>query len=295
MNKHTVIINPKSGNFFQRKKTKKLIKKITQGLKADVITTQSKDHAKEVVQRKYKYGCRSFLIFGGDGTIFDIVNALYPKALKDPPTFALFPTGTGNSMVRDFSNSAEDTLGCVFEDKTRACDVFKLQNQEDEIYFTNLASFGFVAKVAKMRNSYFSWMGPFGYILAVLFTLPFFRSEHYPIIIDGDRIESKWTFISCNNTRFTGGNMMMAPHALPNDGKIGLILVQAQNKLRLLQAFPKIFKGTHINLDFVTTQQPSMIEFELPTKQPIMIDGELIEKTPESISVHPDALRVYAP
>jgi len=294
MTKHTVIVNPKAGNIFQRKKLSRYISIFKLQKNCDVHITQSKDHAQSIAKVAYKNKCRSFLIFGGDGTIFDIVNALYPKAFKDPPSFGLFPYGSGNSMSLDFAKDAKGTFDAIAKQSTKPCDVMELHTQDGTYYFTNLVSMGYVGEVAQCRNQYFNGLGPLGYILAVLVTLPFMKHKSLLLALDGDFLDQTWSFLSFNNTRFTGGKMMMAPHAKPDDGKIASLLVGPKTRLDILKAFPKIFTGQHIHLPQVATYQAQSVSFENALVQPMVIDGEIVEDIPIKLSIHPSTLHVYA-
>lgn len=293
MTRHAVIVNPKSGNLFQRQKLKTYIQTFQSLANYDVHLTQSKDHAQSIAKAAYKGGCRSFLIFGGDGTVFDIVNALYPKAFRDPPTFGLFPYGSGNSMALDFAKNARGTFDAIKAGAWQPCDVLELQTKQDTYYFTNLVSIGYVADVAQSRNQYFNGLGPLGYILAVLVTLPFMKPKPLKLILDQDVLDQSWSFLSFNNTRFTGGKMLMAPHAKPSDGQVATLLVGPKSKFSILQAFPKIFTGQHISLSNVAASHAKSIYFEGASAQPIVIDGEMLQDIPLSMSVHPASLRIY--
>jgi len=291
---HTVLINPKSGNIFQRRKLKPLINMFKEQRSYDVHVTQSKEHAQSIAKVAYKNGCRSFLIFGGDGTIFDTLNALYPKAFRDPPTFGLFPYGSGNSMTLDFAKTGKRTLEALIAQEKMPCDVLELKTQKRSYYFANLVSLGYVADVARVRNRYFNWMGPLGYVLAVILTLPVMKPKAMTIIHDQDVLDKTWSFTSFNNTRFTGGKMMMAPHANPSDGKIASLLVGPKSRSDILKAFPKIFTGTHTDLNQVAAMQAESIAFQDALAQPIVIDGEMCFETPLSITIHRHALSIYA-
>ena len=101
-------------------------------------------------------------------------------------------------------------------------------------------------------------------------------------------------FASFNNSRFTGGKMMMAPDADTADGLIDFIRVAPLSRLNLLRTFPKIFKGTHVHNPAVTTAKVRSVEFEVDDEIDIMIDGEADRVIPTRLDVLPGALRVHA-
>ncbi|MCB0272000.1 MAG: YegS/Rv2252/BmrU family lipid kinase [Bdellovibrionales bacterium] len=293
MKLHTLIINPKAGHLFNRWKFNKLKKNLIERIPCEIFYTQYKNNASEIASKQYKNGCRSFIIFGGDGTIFEVINGIYPEGFSDPPTIGIFPTGTGNSMIKDFNLDQKTSLNAIQNMKTTYLDINELVCKEKKYFSTNIISTGFVAQVGTFRNRYFSKFGSIGYIIAVLINLFSYKSKAFSITVDGKTIFQPWSFLSFNNTRFTGGNMMMAPHADPTDGKIATVLVQQQSPWKLLRAFPKIFSGEHTFFPFVEIMQAENIRFEEPVLQSIMIDGEMIKAEPSEVIVHKNALKIY--
>ena len=120
----------------------------------------------------YAEGMRNFLAVGGDGTSYEIVNGLFPEALKndagEKPTLGFLPVGTGNSFLRDFTTQGvEHTIASLKAGKRRSCDVIRLTHAGGDIYYMNLLSLGFPADVGETANRRFKGMGELGYIRAV--------------------------------------------------------------------------------------------------------------------------------
>ena len=102
------------------------------------------------------------------------------------------------------------------------------------------------------------------------------------------------TFISINNSKFTGGKMMMAPGAETGDGKLDVIRVGEMGRGSLLATFPKIFKGTHLQHPAVSAQQAKEVDFQLDGDLDVMIDGEMLRIQPTHLEVVPEAMNVIA-
>ena len=86
--------------------------------------------------------------------------------------------------------------------------------------------------------------------------------------------------------------MMMAPHADFSDGQLDIIRINAISRNRLLRAFPRIYQGTHVDLEVVESHHAHRIEFDINTPLDIMVDGEVLTVTPHSLEVLPSALEV---
>lgn len=261
-----------------------------------VMDTEHAGHATQIAEEFYNSGHREFLCMGGDGTLFEMINGFFKnKPHSNDVHLAVIPTGTGNSFLKDFSTSVNHTLESIIQDRTQPSDIIEVKHAGGTLYFINIFSFGFTSQVGMLRNKYFSHVGHAGYILAVLFKLFNLRPETYRFKLDQQKqTETSSVFVSINNTRFTGGNMMMAPAALPGDGLVDVINAKTMGPMKLLQAFPKIFKGTHVQLPEVESSKAQSIEFDFDSAIPVMIDGELLTIQPQSMRVIPKAIQIYA-
>ncbi len=262
----------------------------------EVLETTGPGMATEKVRRAYDQGTRRFLAVGGDGTAFEVINGLFPQAWEDheTPTLGLLPAGTGNSFLKDFTTDGLDySLNSILEERHRKCDVLRLIHASGTLHFINLMSLGFVSDVCQLRNQQFSRWGTAGYVLAVLISLARLKPYVLPIRVEGKPEGAPHrTFLSVTNSRFTGGNMMMAPQADTNDGKADLVSVSPLSRLGLFAAFPKIFRGTHLEMDSVTSTHVDAVDFDLDRELDVMIDGEMVRLLPKRVEVLPGALEV---
>ena len=267
------------------------------GLEVDVVTTTRAGEATEVVRAQWAEGRRRFIAVGGDGTGYEIVNGLFPRAGEDgeTPELGFLPLGTGNSFLRDFTDTgAEHSQRALIDATSRPCDVCRLTHRDGVLHFINILSIGFVADVNGLRQDRFRAYGELGYVAAVVTRTAGLRARAFPMRVDGGPVErTPAVFYSFNNSKFTGGKMMMAPNADTGDGKIDLIRVGEMGRLRLLSAFPRIFSGTHLTVAGVSEQKVETVEFEETDVIDVMIDGEAIRVAPQRLDVLPGAIRVY--
>src|SRR6185312_12452310 len=99
-------------------------------------------------------------------------------------------------------------------------------------------------------------------------------------------------FLSFNNSKFTGGKMMIAPRADPADGFIECVRWSPVGRLRLLTLFPQLFTGEHINHRLASRSAARRVDFEIQRVVSCMIDGEILHLQPQSLEILPAALDV---
>jgi YegS/Rv2252/BmrU family lipid kinase len=265
------------------------------GVELDVVESRLPGHGTELAREAYSNGYRRFIAVGGDGTAYEIVNGLFPEAWNDePPTLAFQPLGTGNSFLRDFTDRAlEEATEALIAGRSRLCDVVKLTHKQGVVYFINILSLGFVADVCLLMNRRFKWMGYMGYGLAVMLCLARFKRDVFPIRIDGavppDR--TRTALLIFNNSKFTGGTMMLAPQADTGDGLIEIVCWPV-GRLGFVLNFPKLYDGSHVAHPALWRRGAKRIDFQLDGPIGVMVDGEVLTLHCERLEVLPSALKV---
>jgi YegS/Rv2252/BmrU family lipid kinase len=270
------------------------------GAQFDVAETKRAGHGIEITRNAYRNGYRKFIAVGGDGTSFEIVNGLFPEAAANGandvvrPTLGFLPLGTGNSFLRDFTREGvEYATRAIIEGRSRPCDVIRLKHKEGEVFYINILSLGFVADVATLANRRFKRLGASSYALAVVLCLANFKKRVYNMKLDGveDPDPPNTALLIFNNSKFTGGNMMLAPNADTGDGLIEIVRWSA-DRLDFIRNFPKCYDGSHVNHPLVWQGRARHIDLDFDSPVDIMIDGEVMTTQCESLDVLPSALNV---
>jgi diacylglycerol kinase (ATP) len=295
--KFLAVVNPAAGNGRCGKMVGEALDRLrARGVSLDVAETRYAGHGVEMARDAYRAGYRRFLAVGGDGTSFEIVNGIFPEALSgEPPQLGFLPLGTGNSFLRDFTeNGLEHATRALIEGRARACDVVRLKHKDGIIYYINILSLGFVADVCTLANRRFKRMGEWGYMIAVVLCLARFRQGFYTIRVDGgEEISQKTALLIFNNSKYTGGKMMLAPHADTGDGLVEIVRWTV-GRLAFISNFPKCYDGSHINHPAIWHCGAQKVEFRLDHPIDIMVDGEVLTLQCESLEVLPSALNVLA-
>jgi YegS/Rv2252/BmrU family lipid kinase len=298
-NRLLAIVNPAAGGGRCGQRAPVAVERLRSGgLAVDVVETRRAGEATEIARAAVREGRRDFVAVGGDGTGFEIVNGVLPEAstLAERIGLGFLPLGTGNSFLRDFSTEGADHgVRCLLQGTRRGCDVVRIDHDGGVTHFINLASIGFVADVAELRQNRFRRFGEGGYVLAVVAKVAALRAEVFPLRIDGGEWDRRpAVFLSFNNSKFTGGQMMMAPRADTSDGRLDVVRVGQMGRARLLGAFPKIFQGTHLGMPEVSETPAAAVEFALESPVEVMVDGECLRLALRRMEVLPGAIDVYA-
>jgi YegS/Rv2252/BmrU family lipid kinase len=267
-------------------------------LTVEVEETQGAGDATRIAEKAYASGHRKFIAGGGDGTSFEVVNGLFPEATAgEKPTLGFLPVGTGNSFLRDFSSRGlEHAVESLIAGKTQSCDVLRLRYRGGTIHYINLLSVGFPADVATLRARRFSGRGELGYIISIFLGLARFQRRPFPMRVD-DETEfdrRRCLFLTFNNSKFTGGTMMIAPKAEVNSGLIEYVRWGAIGRLGLLRNLPTLYDGTHIEHPLAERKAVKRVEFDLDAPVDVMVDGEVLTLHCEQLDVLPGALNVVA-
>jgi diacylglycerol kinase (ATP) len=296
---YLAIVNPAAGGGRRSKMLGPALERLrARGVEIDVAETQSAGDATRIVRNARASGRRRFIAVGGDGTSYEVVNGLFPEAsVGERPTLGFLPLGTGNSFLRDFSDrGAEHTIESLIAGKTRGCDVLRLRHRDGVIHYINLLSVGFPADVATLRARRFSGRGELGYLISIFLGLARLQRRPFPVRVDGEKEfdRRRCLFLSFNNSKFTGGTMMIAPKAEVNSGLIEYVRWGAIGRLGLVRNLPKLYDGTHIEHPLAERKAVKSVEFDLDAPVDVMVDGEVLTLLCEGLDVLPAALDVVA-
>lgn len=299
MNKESylAIVNPTAGGGRSRKLLVPALDRLrAAGIQVDFRETSDAGHATDLARDAWNEGYRKFISIGGDGTSFEIINGLFPQPNgSESPTLAFLPLGTGNSFLRDFTDrGADHAIESLIAGRLRKCDVLRLTHKDGVLHYINILSIGFSADVATLRARRFSSWGEVGYQTAIFLCLARFRRRPFPLSTDGDQhIDRRpCLFLTFNNSKFTGGTMMIAPTADTNDGLIEYVRWGPIGRIGLIRNLPGLYDGSHIQHPLAEVRKVRRIDFELDAPVDVMIDGEVITLHCQTLDVLPAALNV---
>ncbi len=296
---YLAIVNPAAGGGRRRKLLGPALARLrADDVEVEVAETRGPGDAMRIAREAYQRGRRKFIAVGGDGTSYEVVNGLFPLATPDDrPTLGFLPLGTGNSFLRDFSDrGVEHAIESLIAKRTQACDVLRMRHRNGVIHYINLLSVGFPADVATLRARRFSGQGELGYVISIFLGLAQLRRRPFPVRMDSETEfdRRRCLFLTFNNSKFTGGTMMIAPRAQTNSGLIEYVRWGAIGRLGLIRNLPTLYDGTHIQHPLAERKAVHRVEFDLDAPVDVMVDGEVLTLHCEELDVLPAALNIVA-
>jgi diacylglycerol kinase (ATP) len=294
------IVNPAAGGGKCRKLVGPALERLRAGgISLEVVETAAAGDATRMARDGYARGYRKFLAVGGDGTSYEVVNGLFPEVLgasgEQIPTLGFLPLGTGNSFLRDFGDQGvEHAMQALVQGRSRACDVLRLTHREGVLYFINLLSVGFAADVNILRTRQFKSAGQMGYWISIFLGLAQLKRRPFPVRVGGESEYDRrpCLFLSFNNSKFTGGTMMIAPEAATDDGLIDFVRWGPIGRAGLVRNLGGLYDGTHISHPLAESRRTQRVEFDLDAPIDVMVDGEALTVHCEAIDVLPSMLKV---
>ncbi len=208
-------------------------------------------------------------IIGGDGTINFFINR-YPDC-KIP--LILFNGGTGNDFAWKLYGglSNEALFETIFERTPQYIDAGKV----NERLYINCLGIGFDGEIVASMKTIRIIGGHFGYMLAVIYKILFFKESYLKIQTEFKNIEGYFLLALFVNSSRAGGGFFIAPTAQINDGYLDMVLANKMPIWKRLWYLPIIKKGKHLHYPFITHQLGKEFTIESDKPLPIQLDGEL--------------------
>ena len=258
-----------------------------------LFVSEYPNHIKDYVSKIDKNTFDRLIIFGGDGTINEVVNGLENSNNLQSFKLGIVPTGSGNSVAHDTGLlDVDDAIHKCVGDVSMKMDV----NQVDFDSFSRLSvsvlgwgmfSFGSI-RAEKLRL-----LGPIRYDVASIITLLENKIHKAEIQVDGEHKMLECAFIVGCNSKHTGKGMIVAPKGGFADKKIDLITVGKNvNRFQVFEVFQKVYKGTHIDLPFVENIKVDSFSIDPGEMSFYNIDGDIVESQKASVRVVPEAINL---
>jgi len=292
--KLTMIVNPNAGKKQGLKVAEQAKAELTQrGFQIETLVSTKAGETATLAESLNIDNVQGILAVGGDGTLFEVVNGLLKNRDDLSIPLGQIPVGTGNSFIKDLGiNSVEEALDVISSKKTRPVDLGHFTYSGGQHYFINLLGSGFVSNVA-YRGKKYKALGSLSYIFGVLEELVVLKSTPIELNIDGEIIKRDAIFTEICNSKYTGGDMMMAPGAEIDDGLFDVIVLNKINRRKLLSLFPAIFKGKHVDDPAMEVFRGKKVVLTSRDSQVLTPDGETFGTTPLEAQMHHHKIRMF--
>jgi diacylglycerol kinase (ATP) len=299
ISKVTALTNPLSGHGTAVRAAQVAIARLQhRGVEVVEIIGDDAEDARYLAGAAVERGADALMVTGGDGVVS---NALQVLAGTDVP-LGIIPAGTGNDHAREFGIPTKDpeaAADIVVDGWTEAIDLGRIQSGNGrkgfDKWFGTVAAAGFDSLVTDRANRMTWPHGRLRYYIAMLAELSQLRLLPFRMVLDGTQeIDADITLAAFGNTRSYGGGLLICPHADYTDGLLDITMAHSASRTKLVRLFPTVMKGTHVELDEVTTARAKSIHVECPGIN-VYADGDFACLLPAEISAVPAALQILVP
>ena len=259
-----------------------------QGRPFRVVETMSMQHARQLAREACDRG-DIVAAMGGDG----IVGAVAGELRDRQGLLAVIPGGRGNDFARKL-DIPFDPVEAVKLLETGAERNVDLALANGTVYL-GILSAGIDSDVSRIALETRLKLGTFVYTYGVLRAIARWKPATWKVTIDGESLDYPGYSVAVANSGVFGGGMFLAPDASLEDGKLDVVLIRQQSRLRYLRGLPRVFNGSHLKDPAITLQQGCEITFEADRPFTAYADGDPIGDLPLTVQVLPGALRVVAP
>jgi YegS/Rv2252/BmrU family lipid kinase len=305
----TVIVNPKSQGGRLGKRWSELADTIGRAFPFDEAITRAPGDATRLAREALRAGAERVVAIGGDGTVNEVVNGFFDEAgapIAPEATFGLVPFGTGGDFRRTLGMPTElaAAAAVIAADRRRRIDLGRLTftsptGERVHRMFANIASFGVSGVVDRLVNESGKRFGRLTFMIATARATWSYRNQRVQLTFDGaDRVEMTINTVAVANGRYFGGGMKVAPDAELDDGRFDVIAMGDFGFADLLRSGRRLYQGTHISMDKVTTRRAKVIEAEGVDPGAVIeldVDGECPGRLPARFELLAGALSVVVP
>ena len=244
---------------------------------------------------------------GGDGTIFEVVNAIVGFENVE---LAILAVGTGNDFVKVYGGQEKfQDFGALINGKVQKVDLSKLDGDGlgGTVYSINVINFGFDAIVGAMGNYYKDHglpeeakkknMGPYDYALKHD-AMKHGRFNDIEVFADGEKLNEKQILLATlAQGQYVGGKFRCAPKSDNTDGLIDVCVLKTMTFLGLGMIIGTYTKGKHLNRKRrkIVYRQAKEIKMVGPKDFDICVDGEMYKGNNFTVSVVPGAIKLVLP
>lgn len=222
---------------------------------------------------------------GGDGMARSVAGSV----VAAEGLLGLAPAGRGNDFVRQLGlpTESEAIATNLLTGAERRVDVIEAAG---EIVLGSVYA-GVDSVVSQIVNDARWIPRKLQYQYAAVRGLLASKPHTYTLTVDGEERTFEGYTVVVANSGYYGSGMHVAPGASPEDGLLDIVVLGAESKLRLLRSMPKLYDGSHVDLDAVTILRGTSVTVRAEGVR-AFADGDDLAPLPVTATVCPGALRV---
>ncbi|MBI5970538.1 MAG: diacylglycerol kinase family lipid kinase [Deltaproteobacteria bacterium] len=271
-----IIINPVSGGRNRVEEIAGAVKRLSCAVDGifEIKVTKTKGGASEISRDAVRRGYEVVFACGGDGTLNEAAGPLVGTATA----LGIVPIGSGNglAMALNIPNGVEAAIGLLKDYKIREIDAGVICGR----YFFSTAGCGFDAHLSRAYNGGFvssKMRGLLPYYPAALWEYLWYKAKSSTVKI-GNYNEQFFPFLlTAANTGYFGGNALIAPDAVPDDGLVDICIVPQPGFFKAVKLGARLMNGTIDGHEGFRTFRTDEVDIYREGPSMVHADGEPFE------------------
>jgi len=254
------------------------------GAQTNLTYSKGEVHTRELAREIAQRG-DVVVAVGGDGMVRSVAGAV----VEAGGILGIAPGGRGNDFARQLGLPTEpDKIAAVLlAGKTRQVDVIEAAG---EIVVGSVYA-GVDSLASEIVNNARFVPRKLQYNYAAVRAMLQTKRRTYTLTIDGQTQTVEGFTVIVANSGYYGSGMHVAPAAVVDDGILDIVVLGGDSKFVLLKSMPKVYDGSHVDLDAVTVFRGATVRIEA-SGVTAYADGDRLAELPVDVKVRPGAVRV---
>lgn len=210
---------------------------------------------------------------GGDG----MLSSLAGEVARLGGTLGVVPAGRGNDFARCLG-LPEDPTGqaeVLLAGRTRQVDLvsYSAGSQAARVVVGSVYA-GVDARASATVDRLRRLPLVTQYPLAAVHSLATYAPGRYRMVVDGAEHTVSAATVVVASSSYYGKGMQIAPGAMVDDGWLDVIVIGAASRRALVGSLPRVYDGSHVELDEVTVLRGRRVELAAEGGRPIPVGGD---------------------
>jgi diacylglycerol kinase (ATP) len=244
----------------------------------------------DVVRRAVAGGAERVFAAGGDGTISAVVDGLIGT---DVP-LGIIPAGTANVLAQELGIPQDIDKACRMLAETTTTRNLDALEVDGRYYILSIGTGADAMTIEQTGREEKRRFGRLAYAVSMMKVLIGIQPHRFVLTVDGQTKHVRAADILVTNISTLIKPLRWGKHIVPDDGKIDICIVRAQNLADVLPViWDLVWPGPpreDRNLRFMEAKESVHITSQRPL--PVQGDGEVLGKTPVKANVVAGALKV---
>jgi len=311
MNKSTIdkiffVCNPAAGAGLATERWKILYEELIENkFDFDYQFTTAPQNATEIVSDIIKKGYRRIGVFGGDGTVNEVLqgvmqNQEYIKDIK----LVLIPAGSSCDFAKKHPNG-KTNIDLIRSEESMPFDIGQIDCNDSDgnpttSYFFNNSSIGVISLANEKYNNVEGlskqikrWSVDTAAVIAGLKAIGEFKPISCEIQFDDEEVQfTEITNITVFKTPYFGGGMHYDIETKPDDGIFTVAIVDSTSKIKLVGLIPALYSGNIFKKKSAHHRTSHTIKFDTNRNFYIEMDGESAGYPPAKYTILKQAVNI---